>query len=314
MKQQINGEHPYPEDVFNLINQHVDQAIDTALHSLTQILPSPRISLTTPTSSVTSFPHSSTSTPNRSLQPSIAIRCRSSSSRNDRRERKIPFHHTIPRCSLPATQKDRVQYHSRSLSYQQTNHARCRSSQNVNGNATSHRTFDVQYSFSLNKPWLTKIDQQRQNVSTIQPLVNELIEQSIEAALQQVGDQQDSNNDSSSLYFDCSPTCASDERFEIVNSYADQLAQSLVQHSIDDVSSSKEHVIDCLSARLSDTLIVDALSIIANDEGDRTKRQRIHNEVPPHFFQPTPSSPSVDSLVNNLAEQIYGDSFDELRK
>ena len=272
------------------------------------------MSLTTPTSpSVSSVPHSFTSTPNRSLQPNIAIRCRSSS-RNARRERKIPFHHTIPRCSLPATQKDRVQYHSRSLSYQQSNHARCRSSQHVNGNAPSHRTFDVQYSFSLNKPWLTKIDQQRQNASTIQPLVNELIEQSIEAALQQVGDQQSFSNDGSSLYFDCSATRASIERFDLVNSYADQLAQSLVQHSIDDISSSNEHVIDCLSARLTDTLIADALSTIANHEGSRAKRQRVHNESPPDFFRRTPSSPSVDSLINNLAERIYGDSFDELRR
>jgi hypothetical protein len=46
----------------------------------------------------------------------------------------------------------------------------------------ANRMFDVQYSFSLNKPWLTKIDKQRHNLISIQNFVNELIEHSIRAA------------------------------------------------------------------------------------------------------------------------------------
>ncbi len=186
MERQKNGDNSYhssyPEEMLNLANTHVDEAISNALNSLTRILSLPCISLSTTPSS--SSPSSSIrnpliSTPTNSLQPTISIRCRSSS-RNNRRERKIPFHHTIPRCSIPATKNDLVQYQSRLLSYQQNNQTRCRSSQNVN------RMFDVQYSFSLNKPWLTKIDKQRHNLISIQNFVNELIEHSIRAAFIQV--------------------------------------------------------------------------------------------------------------------------------
>ncbi|CAF5186374.1 unnamed protein product, partial [Rotaria magnacalcarata] len=135
---------------------------------------------TTPSSS--SFQNLSISPINRSLQPNVSIRCRSSG-RNNRREGKVSFHHTIPRCSLPATQHDLVLYQSRLLSsYQQTDPAICKSSQNVNG---SNRTFDVQYSFSLNKPWLTKVDKRRHNLISIQNFVNELVEHSIRAAFLQ---------------------------------------------------------------------------------------------------------------------------------
>jgi hypothetical protein len=188
MEREKNGDDSfhslYPEEMFNLANTQVDEAISNALNSLTSILSSPSISLTKTISSSTSPQNQSISTSNHSLQPNISIRCRSSS-RNNRRERKVPFHNTIPRCSLPATKNDLVQYQSRLLSYQQTNQTRCRSSQNVNGNC-SNRTFDVQYSFSLNKPWLTKIDKQRHNLISIQNFVNEFVEHSIRAALLQV--------------------------------------------------------------------------------------------------------------------------------
>lgn len=177
----------YPEEMLNLANSQVDEAITNALNSLTHMLSLPSISLTTtPTSSPSSsFRTPSISTSTNSLQPNnISSRCRSSS-RNDRRERKIPFHHTIPRCSLPATKNDLVQYQSHLLSIQLNNQTRCRSSQNVNGNGPN-RSFDVQYSFSLNKPWLTSINKQRHNLISIQNFVNELIEHSIRAAFIQV--------------------------------------------------------------------------------------------------------------------------------
>ncbi len=186
MEQQINCDNPfdnlYSGDMLNLANNQVDEIISSALNSLTRILSSPCISLMTTTSSP--FQNPPLSTPNRSLRPNVSIRCRSSS-RNNRRERDVPFHHTIPRCSLPATKTDFVQYQSHLSSSPKTNHTRCRSSHNVNGNS-SNRTFDVQYSFSLNKPWLTKIDKQRHNLLSIQNFVNEFVEHSIRAAFLQV--------------------------------------------------------------------------------------------------------------------------------
>lgn len=185
MNRPLNGDsYVYSKEMINLANSQVDEAITNALNSLTRILSLPCISLTTTPSlsPSSSFQNSSIIISNNTLQPNISsIRCRSSS-RNNRRDRKIPFHHTIPRCSLPATKNDLVQFQSRLLSY----HTNCRSTQNINGNNNSSRTFDIQYSFSLNKPWLTKIDKQRHNLLSIQNFVNELIEHSIRAAFIQV--------------------------------------------------------------------------------------------------------------------------------
>lgn len=177
----------YSEELLNFANNQINKAISDALTSLVRIYSCPCISLmTTPSSPPSSsFQNLSISAANRSLQPNVSIRCRSSS-RNNRRERKVAFHHTIPRCSLPATENDLVLYQSRLLlSYQQTNSAKCRSSQNININGTN-RTFDVQYSYSLNQSWLKKINKQRHNLISIQNFVNELVEHSIRAALLQV--------------------------------------------------------------------------------------------------------------------------------
>jgi len=295
------------------------------------------------------------STSTNSLQPNISIRCRSSS-RNNRRERRIPFHHTIPRCSLPATKNDLVQYQSRLLSYQQTNQTRCRSSQNVNGN-NSNRTFDVQYSFSLNKPWLTKIDKQRHNLISIQNFVNELIEHSIRAAFLQI-DYQNIANDNASIYeddtscilFDCSPSYAPIERFQTINSYIDQFIHSTIKQSIENISSN-ENVIERLSNRLSENIITDALSSITTDDvyskslltddekhSRKTKKRSTgtirlinneNNESQTSLFHQIRHRSSsafrtitnnntrretVDSIVNNIAQQIYIDSVDELRR
>jgi hypothetical protein len=151
------------EEIFNLANNHVQQAICDALTCLKQTSP--------------------TILPNRSIRPAAPLRCRSSS--NNRNNRKVPFHNTIPRCSLPATKNDLVHYQSRLLSYQQSNQTRCETSQNINKNR-SNRTCDVQYSFSLNKPWLTKVNKQRQELMSIQNFANKFVEQSIQDALFQV--------------------------------------------------------------------------------------------------------------------------------
>jgi hypothetical protein len=147
------------QEVLNLANKHVQLAISNALNCLIQI------------SSSTFLNPSS----NRSLRLNVPLRCRSSS--NNRNNRKVPFHNTIPRCSIPATKNDLVHYQSRLLSYQ----THCQTSQNIHCNGVN-RTFDVQYSFSLNKPWLTKINKQR----SIQNFVDNFIENSIQTALHQV--------------------------------------------------------------------------------------------------------------------------------
>jgi len=157
------------QEVLNVANKQMQLAISNALNCLTQI-----------SSSLFQNPSS-----NQSLRPNVSLRCRSSSS--NRNDQKVPFHNTIPRCSIPATKNDLVRYQARLLSYQQTNQTRCQTSQNIIRNGTN-RTFDVQYSFSLNKSWLTKINKQQQqhNLNSIQNFVDKFIEHSIQSALLQV--------------------------------------------------------------------------------------------------------------------------------
>jgi hypothetical protein len=358
MERQKNCDNLFSEEMLNLANNQVDEAISNALDCLTHILSLPCISLSTPGAiSTTSFQSPSISTTsNNSLQPNVSIRCRSSS-RNNRRERKIPFHHTIPRCSLPATKNDLVQFQSRLLSYQQTNQTRCRSSQNVNGN-NSNRTFDVQYSFSLNKPWLTKIDKQRHSLISIQNFVNELIEHSIRAAFLQIDYQYITNNnasiyedDTSCILFDCSPSYVPIERFQTINSYVDQFIHSTIKQSIEDISYSDENLIERLSNRLTEDAITDVLSNITDDntyskslltddeKHSRKSKKRLsgpirlinneNNESQTSLYHQIRHRSSsafrtitnnntrretVDSIVNNITQQIYSDSFDELRR
>lgn len=360
MERQKNKENLYSKEMLNLVNTHVDEAISNALNSLTRILSLPCISLTTSSTgnlSTTSFSNPSNS---HSLQPTVLMRCRSSS-RNNRRERDLPFHHTIPRCSLPATKNDFVQYQSR----QQTNQTRCRSSQSVSGgnnnnnNNNINRTYDVQYSFSLNKPWLTKIDKQRHYLISIQNFVNELIEHSIRAAFLQIDYQYITNNNNTTIYdddtscllFDCSPSYIPIERSQTINSYIDQLIHSTIKQSIDDLSYSNENLIERLSNRLTEDVINDALSTITDDDmyskslltddekhTRKTKKRStgtirlINNENNEsqtniyHQIRHRSSSAfrtitnnntrreTVDSIVNNIAQQIYIDSVDELRQ
>jgi hypothetical protein len=354
MERPTNGEHlsysPHAEDVLDLVTHQVDQAICTALDSLTQILCSPE----------SSSPMSATfCTPAHSLPPIVSIRCRSSS-RNDRRERKVAFHHTMPRCSLPATKTDHVQSHARSVSFQPAaNPTQCQSSQNVNGHS-SNRSFDVQYSFSLNRSWQTKIDKQRHQFLGVQNFVNELVEHSIHTALVQI-DYQNLSNDTSSictddascLLFDCSPSYAPVERLQVITAFADQLVDSTIEQSIEEITCIGADPVDCLAARFTEKILRDALNRITDGEeysqtlltddekhSRQTKRKAMpsrrlisnenHETQPTLFHQIRHRSSSafrsltnnhhqsqrdnVDSMVNNIAQKIYSDSFDELRR
>lgn len=142
------------EKLFNFVTKTIDEIISVALQSLTRL-------------------EQENSPPSEYLESPILLRCRSSS-RNDRRERQIGFHHTMPRSSPPANRIESFSNHTRSLSYQRTTRI------------NSNRSFDVQYSFSLNKPWRTKIDKQRHQLISIQNFVKQFVEHSIRTALLQV--------------------------------------------------------------------------------------------------------------------------------
>jgi hypothetical protein len=125
------------QEILNLANKHIQLAISNALNCLIQ-------------------------------KSNLPLRCRSLSI-----NRKVPFHNTISRYSIPTTKNDFVHYQSR-----------CQTLQNINCNGMN-RIFDVQYSFSLNKPLVTKINK-KNNLKNIQNFVNEFIENSIQTALFQV--------------------------------------------------------------------------------------------------------------------------------
>jgi hypothetical protein len=136
-----------------------------------------------------------------------------------------------------------------------------------------------------------------------------------------------------------------------MNSYIDQFVHSTIKQSIEDISSSNENLIERLSNRLTEDVITDALSTIIDDEiysksllTDDEKHSRkskkrstgtirlINNENNEsqtslfHQIRHRSSSAfrsitnnntrreTVDSIVDNIAQQIYIDSFDELRR
>ncbi|CAF2646831.1 unnamed protein product [Rotaria sp. Silwood2] len=315
------------QEVLNLANKQVQQAISSALISLTQM-------------SSTMFQSSSS---NRTSKSNILLRCRSSS--NNRNNRKVSFHRTIPRCSLPATKNDFVHHQTRLLSYQQqTNQISCRASRNINS-TRSNRTFDIQYSFSLNKPCLTKINKQRHDLIDIQNFANQLVEHSIRTALLQINHQNSTNeSETSSLQLNCSPSYDPMEHLEAISSYVDQFVQSIMEQAVEKISSFD---IELFSSGLTEIIISNALSTIANDEiyskthfNDnekylrKTKKKSIQLENNEQqqtslvnqnrynsssFFRSltnysSSNEKSINSLVNNITEQIYFDSFNELRQ
>ncbi|CAF0968711.1 unnamed protein product [Rotaria sordida] len=302
------------QEVLNLANKQVQQAISSALHCLSQM-------------SSTIFQNSSS---NRTLKSNILLRCRSSS--NNRNNRKVSFHHTIPRCSLPATKNDFVHYQTRLLSYQQTNQTRCRASRNIN-NTSLNRTFDVRYSFSLNKPCLTKINKQQYDLIDTQNFANQLVEHSIRTALLQIDYQNLTNhNGTSCLFSHCTASHASMERFQAINSYVEQFIHSTIKQAIGKISSFDiEHFSNCFAEHI----ITNALSTIANDKiysrttlNDNEKylrkfknneQQQQTNLFTQNRYQSltnnsSSNEESIDSLVNNIAQQIYIDSFNELKQ
>jgi len=298
----INGHSNCLEEIFDFANDQVDEILCQVFQSVQ------------PTSSTT------------------PIRCR-----NDRRERNLLFHHTMPRCSLPTGKT--------TLLNDQPNY--CRSFQNFNHLRYSD---SIQYSFSLNRSCLTIIDQQRHQLISIQNFVNELIEHSIRTALLQIDFQQLTNenldeNDRqmSCLLFDCSPTINS------VENYVDEFVQSIILQSIEDLTTNDENSTERYASSLSETILTDVLTrveeiqqisqtLLTDDEKQRREIQRkslgtkrvTSKDSSSSLFQQirhrstsalrslikTSSTPpdTLDSIVSSIAQQIHGDSREELRR
>ncbi|CAF4018398.1 unnamed protein product, partial [Rotaria magnacalcarata] len=156
--------------------------------------------------------------------------------------------------------------------------------------------------------------------------------------------------DTSCLLFDCSPSYAPIERLKAINSYADQLIHSAIKQSIENVSSSNENRIENLFSRFIEEVISDALYTISSNEmysktlltddekhSRKTKKRStpairlVNNENSEpqstlfHQIRHRSSSAfrtitnnytrreTVDSVVNNIAQKVYNDSFNELR-
>ncbi|CAF1934000.1 unnamed protein product [Rotaria magnacalcarata] len=298
------------QEVLILATKHVHQAISNALNYLTQM----SSSLLTNYSS------------NRNLNSNISLRCRSSS--NNRNKRKVSFHNTIPRCSLPATENDLVHYQTHLLSNQQTNSTRCRPSRTTNS-TRSNKVFDVQYSFSLNKPCVNKNNKQQYKLADIQNFANEVIKDSIQTVLLQMDHENLINEDKTSgLILHHSPFYTPTECFQPIHSYVDRFIHSTIDQAIEKIAS---HGTELFSNHLANEILIDVLSTIENDEKHfrTTTSDSIQLEINEHQqtglydrnrydSSATPISTSneesVESLMNHVSQQIYLDSFQELRQ
>jgi hypothetical protein len=102
-----------------------------------------------------------------------------------------------------------------------------------------------------------------------------------------------------------------------MNSYADQFIHSTIEKALENVSSFQ---IELFSNHLTEDIIADALSTITDDEKYLRKIKKksiqlenIEQQQTSLFNQILYHSSSIDSLVNNIAQQIYINSFNELR-
>ncbi|CAF1283225.1 unnamed protein product, partial [Didymodactylos carnosus] len=168
----------------------------------------------------------------------ILLRRSSSSSTRDRKS--LMKNNTPTRYSVPATKSDFVKFQSRFPT--NTIHT-----MNFHSSANINKNNFVQYSFSLRKPWVPKIDRNRCHLLSIQNFVNELIDQCMRAAFVQIDyirlseksssntNDIDENLATSILLFDCYPPFKSSEKLNTIQSFADQLLTSSFQQSYDNM-------------------------------------------------------------------------------
>lgn len=103
-----------------------------------------------------------------------------------------------------------------------------------------------------------------------------------------------------------------------MNSYVDQFIHSTIEQALENISSFQ---IELFSNHLTEDIIADALSTITDDEKYLRKIKKksiqlenIEQQQTSLFNQILYHSSSIDSLVNNIAQQIYIHSFHELRQ
>ncbi|CAF1270001.1 unnamed protein product [Adineta steineri] len=216
-----------------------------------------------------------TSSLDRSFQSNILVRCRSLSN-----HRKVSSHNTNSHCSLPITTKDFIYYET---------------IPNLN-RSRSNKTVNVQYSFSLNQPLLTKLNEQQQNLINIQSYVDELIHHSMRTVLLQINNQVSMNEDDTSY---------SAETFEVIDSYIDEFIHYIIEQTIELITSSD---IEHISNQIVENIINSALSTIANDN-ENNYRKINENSLPLED-----NKQSIDYFLNDIAQRIYTDSFNQLKQ
>ena len=176
----------------------------------------------------------------------IIFRYRSAS--NHYGERKFPFYHATPRCSLPLTKDDLIYHHSRRLPRSNFVSTSRRSSSRSSGSN------DIRYSFSLHHSGLKEHQSDR---LMIKFFANQLIETSINEAISNVCTMINKENSSN-----------------VVQSFANRFSQTIVERAIERVF---EMTIAQLSEQMTDDLIHDAFAIVAEQQ---IAARTIHCEAP----------------------------------
>lgn len=300
-----------PYDVSSLVDAQVHLAVSHALDSLRQIF----------LLSVTGA---------HALNTRIPLRYRSSS--NHRHDRKGPFHHAVPRCSLPSTKDDLIYYQTRVSSSERTQQMSYPSSHRASRNGF-HRRLGVRYSFSLHKSWSNEINQMSLHWFPVQNYANDLIERSIRSALLLFDDRHSAPAD-----INDDPLLVSTL---LIDQFAEEVLDAIIGQSLETVFAS---TIRPMSDYLTEDIMADALSIIAEREmrsrsivtghGQHllhTKRRSIDtrsvsimttsrpgsslltNGLVSNHRSPLPGE-AVSSMVNEMAQRIYMHSIDDLRQ
>ena len=213
----------------------------------------------------------------RSNNSRLSLRYRSSS--NHRPERKLPFYHTIPRCSLPSTKTDLIHYRSRVSS----------SDQLYPHYIHRHRTCDIQYSFSLHQSWANEMNS---SVTTIEKYAHDIIEQSIRVALGHIEGLSSSSQQSK------------DEDVPMVMNFVDQWISQTMEQSMERLF---QHTIEQLLDPLTEDILNDALSIIAEKQISTRTFSIDHGKS-------NDQHETIQTMVNTIAQRIYSHSLEYLRE
>lgn len=142
--------------------------------------------------------------------------------------------------------------------------------------------YDIQYSFCLNK----RNQQQLIQLHAIEHFVDDFIENLLQTVLDQI----------------CTPISG----HQSIDSYVDQFIGSTIRQAMSDIVPFE---IDNYAMDLTENILDDAVSTIVDDE--LYTQWQLTNE---NTLIEQQTSKSIDTLVNNLAQDIYFRSFDNLRK